>query len=726
MVSIGTSRPSPQPARGLGMDGRNSGMNEAGAKARLEQLATEIAGHNERYYQDDAPTITDAEYDALLAENKALEAEFPHLARADSPSQKVGASPAAGFGKIIHSKPMLSLDNGFSAEDAQEFEARVRRFLSLPAGADLWFTSEAKIDGLSLSLRYENGQLVSAATRGDGAEGEDVTANARTVSDIPQQLKPGAPRILEVRGEVYMSWEAFQALNAKQEASGGKVFANPRNAAAGSLRQIDPKITASRPLAFFAHGWGEVSESLGATQYESMMRLQSLGFPVSDTLQRQPGMAGVLEAIERLVGQRASLGYDIDGLVSKVDELALQDRLGQLARHPRWALAHKFAAERAQTELLAIDIQVGRTGALTPVARLRPVNVGGVVVTNATLHNEDEIRRRDVRVGDQVEVQRAGDVIPQILRWVGDEAEHQSRAEYVFPDVCPECGSHAVREEGEVVRRCTGGLICPAQLYERLRHFVSRRAVDIDGLGGKSLEEFIALGWIKTVADIFRLHTHADELKGREGWKEKSVQNLIDSIEARRETGMDRLLFGLGIRHVGEVTARDLARAYGPWTAIEELLNKLADYKADQALGETDEKFARRISADRAVIVGVAGVGPEIASALADFWAEPHNRDLVHDLLAEVRPTEVRLEARESPVSGKTMVFTGTLDKMSRDEAKARAESLGARVSGSVSAKTDILVAGRDAGSKQAKAEKLGVKVMTEAEWLAMLDGDNA
>ncbi|PZU45015.1 MAG: DNA ligase (NAD(+)) LigA, partial [Sphingomonas sp.] len=587
------------------MDGRDRGMTEAEAAQRLAELAARIAENSRLYYQEDAPTLSDADFDDLVEENKRLEAQFPHLVRADSPSRKVGAPVASGFGKIRHARPMLSLDNGFSDEDALEFEARVKRFLNWPEAQAIIFTSEAKIDGLSLNLRYESRCLVSASTRGDGAEGEDVTANALTVGVIPHELPADAPDIVEVRGEVYMTWAAFQALNAAQEAASAKIFANPRNAAAGSLRQIDSRITASRTLAFYAHGWGELSAPIGDTQYDCMRRFESWGFPVSDTLRRCHGMAEVLESYRALQDARPTLGYDIDGLVSKVDSLALQERLGQVARHPRWALAHKFPAQRALTELLTIDIQVGRTGALTPVARLKPVNVGGVVVTNATLHNEDEIRRKDVRVGDMVELQRAGDVIPQILRWTGDEAAHAARAEYVFPDHCPECGSLAVREDDEAVRRCTGGLICPAQRYERLRHFVSRRAVDIDGLGGKSLEEFLALGWIANPADIFRLHLHADELLGREGWKEKSVRNLIDSIEARRNVGLDRLLFGLGIRHVGEVTARDLARAYHVWPNVEALLDRLVAHAPEAVLGETEEKHWKRVAADRAALVGV-------------------------------------------------------------------------------------------------------------------------
>jgi DNA ligase (NAD+) len=705
------------------MDGRDRRIDEAAAATRLAELAQLIAHHSALYYQQDAPTLADADFDALVAENAALEARFPQLVRADSPSRRVGAAPATGFRKLTHARPMLSLDNGFSAEDAHEFEARVRRFLSLEPDTALVFTAEAKIDGLSLSLRYQGRRLVSAATRGDGAEGEDVTANARTVADIPQALPEGAPDILEVRGEIYMRWEAFRALNAQAQESGGKLFANPRNAAAGSLRQIDPAVTAARPLAFFAHGWGELSEPLADTQYAAMQRLAALGFPVSDTLRRCTSMAEVLAQWEELRERRPNLGYDIDGLVSKVDDLGFQERLGQVARHPRWALAHKFPAERALTELLAIDIQVGRTGALTPVARLKPVTVGGVVVTNATLHNEDEIARKDFRVGDIVEVQRAGDVIPQLLGWRGNPADHAARPRYIAPDHCPECGSLAVREEGEAVRRCTGGLICPAQRFERLKHFVSRRAVDIDGLGGKTLDEFLDLGWIANPADIFRLAAHAEDLLQREGWKQRSVANLLASIEARRTVSLDRLLFGLGIRHVGEVTARDLARAATSWPNLEALLDRLAAHAPEPALGEGEAKHWKRLATDRAALVGVAGVGPEVASALADFWAEPHNRDLVHDLLREVTPAEARLETRDSPVAGKTLVFTGTLTAMSRDEAKARAEALGARVAGSVSARTDLVIAGADAGTKRAKAEALGVRVIDEAEWLELLSG---
>lgn len=703
------------------MDGGDRKLGEAEAARRLAELAQLIAEHSRRYYQEDAPTLSDAEFDALVAENRELEARFPALVRPDSPSRLVGAPAASGFGKVAHARPMLSLDNGFSAGDARAFDERIRRFLGLAADEPLAYTVEAKIDGLSLSVRYERRRLAVAATRGDGAEGEDVTANARTVGDLPDELPPDAPDIVEIRGEIYLGWADFEALNAAQAAAGARTFANPRNAAAGSLRQIDPAVTASRPLRFFAHGWGELSGPIPASQFETMALIGRWGFPVSDTLRRVDGIEAAIEAWDELGARRAQLGYDIDGLVVKVDDLALQARLGQVARHPRWALALKFAAERAVTELLAIDIQVGRTGALTPVARLRPVTVGGVVVTNATLHNEDEIARRDVRVGDLVQVQRAGDVIPQILGWTGDAEAHACRPVFVFPDHCPECGSLAVREPGEAVRRCTGGLTCPAQRFERLRHFVSRRAIDIEGLGAKTIEELLALGWLSGPADIFRLSSHATALEARDGWQAKSVQNLLAAIEARRAVGLDRFLFALGIRHVGEVTARDLARAYGDWPAIEAMLDRLVRHDPDPLPGEPSARHAKRRAEDWKAIVDVAGVGPEIAASLRDFWLEPHNRQTVHDLLGEITPSPIRLAAQESAIAGKTLVFTGTLSSMGRDEAKARAEALGARVAGSVSARTDLVVAGAEAGSKRAKAEALGVTVIDEAQWLRIL-----
>jgi DNA ligase (NAD+) len=617
---------------------------------------------------------------------------------------------------------MLSLDNGFSAADALEFETRVRRFLQMEAGAPLPFTVEAKIDGLSLSLRYENALLVSAATRGDGMVGEDVTANARTIACIPQRLPADVPAVVEVRGEVYMDWDGFAAVNAAQGAAGARLFANPRNAAAGSLRQRDPAVTARRPLRFFAHGWGEMSAMPAATQYDMMQEIRDWGFPVSDTLVRVDGIAAALGVYAEIELRRPTLGFDIDGVVYKVDDLGLQDRLGQVARSPRWALAHKFAAEKALTELIAIEVQVGRTGALTPVARLRPVSVGGVVVTNATLHNEDEIARLDLRIGDLVEVQRAGDVIPQVLRAVTPAERHAGLPRFSFPDHCPECGAAAVREAGEAARRCTGGLTCPAQRLERLRHFVSRRAMDIDGLGEERLRLFIGLGWVHGPADIFRLAAHAAELAQMDGWQRRSVDNLLRAIDARRSIGLDRFLFALGIRHVGEVTARDLARRWRTWDAFAAMAEALLSCHPDPAVGETEEKYQRRVGAALAGIVDTPGVGPEIAAALRDFWAEPHNQREVAALISEVAPEPVAVAASDSPIAGKTLVFTGALAGMSRDEARARAEALGARVAGSVSARTDLVIAGADSGTKRARAEALGVKVIGEEEWLRLLE----
>jgi DNA ligase (NAD+) len=693
-------------------------LTEEEAAAELARLAAAIAAHDRAYYQEDAPEISDAEYDALRRRNGAIEARFPQLVRPDSPSRKVGAAPASGFGKIRHARPMLSLDNGFTEADAYAFDVRIRRFLGLGADVPLAYTAEAKIDGLSLSLRYEMGVLVSAATRGDGAVGEDVTANARTIADIPDCLPADAPQTLEIRGEVYMRWEDFAALNASQAEAGQKIFANPRNAAAGSLRQLDPEVTAKRRLRFAAHGWGESAAPLAETQFEAMQRIAALGFPVSETLQRVDGVAAALAVYDDLLRLRADLGFDIDGTVFKVDRLDWQERLGTVSRSPRWALAQKFPAEQAVTRLLAIDIQVGRTGALTPVARLEPVSVGGVVVTNATLHNEDEIARKDVRVGDLVRVQRAGDVIPQILGWATEPEAHAALPVFVFPDTCPDCGSAAVREAGEAVRRCTGGLTCPAQRLERLKHFVSRRALDIEGFGAERVELFIGLGWLDRPGDLFRLHRHRDDLLATKGWKEKSVDGLLANIDARRAPPLDRFLFALGIRHVGEVTARDLARAYRTWDAFEALLERLVAHHPAPTESETPERHEARLRSERAALVGVSGVGPEVASALRDFWAEPHNRETLADLLGEVTPAAVVHETRASAIAGKTMVFTGTLDAMGRDEAKALAERLGARVAGSVSAKTDLLVAGRDAGSKRARAEALGIAIIDEQQWL--------
>ena len=669
---------------------------EADAANRLMRLAKEIARHDRAYHDRDDPEISDADYDAMVRENRDLETEFPHLSRVDSPSKRLGAASTSSLAKVAHAKPMLSLDNAFADEEVAEFVARVRRFLALPADAAVALTAEPKIDGLSCSLRYEDGALVLAATRGDGSIGEDVTANVRTIGDIPQTLK-GAPAILEVRGEVYMSKADFAALNERQEAAQAKIFANPRNAAAGSLRQKDPGVTKARPLRFLAHGWGELSEPLGTTQSEAMARLAALGFPVSKLLVTVDTMEAALAHYAAIEQARADLPFDIDGVVYKVDRLAWQERLGQVARSPRWGLAHKFPAEQAETVLEAIDIQVGRTGKLTPVGRLKPVGVGGVIVANVTLHNRDEIARLGLRIGDRVRIQRAGDVIPQVVE---NLTRVTPRASYDFPDHCPECGSEAVAAEGEVDVRCTGGLICPAQRIERLKHFVSRGAMDIDGLGEKSIVEFVGLDWLHGPADIFRLKQHRDALIGREGWKQKSVDNLLVAIAARKGFDPARFLFGLGIRHVGAVTAKDLMKAFATVEALQAA-----------ATGDGAE----------AELSAVEGVGPVVAEALVDFFHEPHNREQLAELLALARPGQFVSTAKATAWTGKTIVFTGTLETMSRDEAKAQAERLGARSAGSVSARTDLVVAGPGAGSKLKKAGELGVRVATEAEWAAIV-----
>jgi DNA ligase (NAD+) len=667
-------------------------LTEAQAANRLMRLAKEIARHDKLYHDQDAPEISDAEYDALVRENRELEERFPQLVRADSPSKRLGAAPTSALAKVAHARPMLSLENAFSAEEVEEFVTRVKRFLALPADAFVAFTAEPKIDGLSCSLRYEAGELVLAATRGDGAVGEDVTANVRTIGDIPQRIA-NAPHVLEVRGEVYMSKADFEALNERQEASGGKVFANPRNSAAGSLRQKDPNITAARPLRFLAHGWGELSEPLADTQYEAMKRIEGFGIPLAKLLVRCNSAEEMLAHYRAIEKARADLPFDIDGVVYKVDRLDLQERLGFVARAPRWGLAHKFPAEKAETTLEGIDIQVGRTGKLTPVGRLKPVGVGGVIVANVTLHNRDEIERLGLRIGDRVRIQRAGDVIPQVIE---NLTRDEPRPAYEFPTRCPMCDSEAVAEEGEVDVRCTGGLICPAQRFERLRHFVSRGALDIEGLGEKSVAEFIELGWLSSPADIFRLHNHRSELLAREGWKDKSVDNLLAAIEAKRRPDGPRFLFGLGIRHVGIVTAKDLLKCFG---TIEELRGA--------ALSEGGQEE----------LSSVQGVGPVVAEAVHDFFHEQHNREVLDDLLSEVSPQPFVSDAKQTEWSGKTIVFTGSLETMSRDEAKAQAERLGARAAGSVSAKTDLVVAGPGAGSKLKKAEELGIPVIGEAEW---------
>ena len=685
---------------------------EDAAADRLAWLAAEIARHNRLYHTDDAPEIADADYDALVRENAAIEAAFPQLVRADSPSRQIGAAPAGHLAKVAHARPMMSLDNAFSDEEVEEFVARIRRFLRLADYASVLLTAEPKIDGLSCSLRYEKGKLVQALTRGDGQIGEDVTANVRTIADIPAVLPEeafGTPDVFEVRGEVYKAKADFLALNRRllgeAEAAGdsakARQFANPRNAAAGSLRQKDASVTAERPLRFLAWGWGETEDATLADRQSAEMGRIATAFPVSDLLAGPFEVTAALAHYRTIEARRADLPFDIDGVVYKIDRLDWQARLGSVGRAPRWALAHKFPAERAQTTLERIDIQVGRTGKLTPVARLEPVTVGGVVVTNATLHNADEIARLNVWPGDRVVLQRAGDVIPQI---VDNLSRDESRGTWPFPTVCPECGSDAVREEGEVDVRCTGGLICPAQRVERLRHFASRGALDIEGLGATSVESFFRDGLLHSPADIFRLHHKRADLISRERWAETSVDNLLAAIEAKRNPDPARFLFGLGIRHVGAVTARDLVKAFGTVEAIADVATRAA---ADpEAMAE---------------LTGIEGIGPVVAQALVDFFAEPHNRDAWADLLGEVRPAAYVADVRESAVSGKTLVFTGTLETLSRDEAKAQAEALGARVAGSVSAKTDLVIAGPGAGSKLKKAAELGVSVIDEAEWAAIV-----
>jgi DNA ligase (NAD+) len=691
------------------------------AAAELERLATEIAHHNRLYHGDDAPAISDAEFDALMRRNAAIEAAFPALVRADSPSRLVGAAPAGRLAKIAHARPMFSLDNGFADQDVTDFLGRVRRFLALGESEPIALTAEPKIDGLSCSLRYEQGVLVQALTRGDGQIGEDVTANVRTIGDIPQMIA-GAPDVFEVRGEIYMAKQDFAALNARllseAEAAGkeARQFANPRNAAAGSLRQKDASVTASRPLRFLAWGWGEVAALPGETQTEVIAAIRDMGFPVSELFVGPVDVDAALVQYKKIEAVRADLPFDIDGVVYKIDRLDWQNRLGFVGRAPRWGLAHKFPAERAQTILREIDIQVGRTGKLTPVARLEPVTVGGVVVTNATLHNADEIARLGVRIGDRVLLQRAGDVIPQIVE---NLTRDEDRPAYAFPDHCPRCGSEAVAEEGEVDVRCTGGLICPAQRLERLKHFVSRGALDVEGLGEKTLVEFLDLGWIAEPADIFRLAAHREELVGREGWQAKSVDALLAAIEAKRAPDAARLLFGLGIRHIGAITARDLMKRYTTLDALKTLADEVIALRdaMPAVIGESEAKPRARLDKAVAEHIGVENVGGAVGQALADFFHEPHNRAAWDDLLAEVAPPPFVVETRVSEVSGKTLVFTGSLETLSRDEAKAQAESLGARVAGSVSAKTDLVIAGPGAGSKLKKAAELEIRVITEGEW---------
>ncbi|MEM7733161.1 MAG: NAD-dependent DNA ligase LigA [Pseudomonadota bacterium] len=692
-------------------------LTSEAAEAELARLAAVLGAANTAYHADDAPEISDAKYDALKARNRAIEARFPALKRADSPSEQVGAAPSEAFAKVRHAVRMLSLSNAFDDDDVAEFDTRIRRYLGLGDAAPLAFTAEPKIDGLSLSLRYEAGRLVHAATRGDGEVGENVTANARTIDDVPQVID-GAPDVMEIRGEVYMSHADFEALNARQADIAGKTFANPRNAAAGSLRQLDAEITRSRPLKFFAYAWGELSEPLADTQIGAIRRMENMGFQTNPRTAICDGVKEMLDHYRSIEQARATLGYDIDGVVYKVDDLGLQGRLGFRSTTPRWATAHKFPAELAWTRLEAIDIQVGRTGALSPVARLTPVTVGGVVVSNATLHNEDYIAGRDakgnpirdgkdIRVGDWVQVYRAGDVIPKVAD-VDLAKRPEDSVPYEFPTVCPECGSPAIREEGDSVRRCTGGMTCPAQAVERLKHFVSRAAFDIEGLGSKQVEQFYRDGWIAEPADIFTLRERygqgLQQLKNREGWGEKSAANLFDAIDEKRIIPFARLLFSLGIRHVGEQASTLIARTYGEWDAFLTAMEA-----ASELSGEAWEG-----------LLSIDGVGEVMARSLVTAFAQ--ERDSIDRLTAHLSvEAAARPETDGSPVAGKTVVFTGTLEKMTRAEAKARAEALGAKVSGSVSAKTDLVVAGPGAGSKAKKAEDLGIEMIDEDGWLELI-----
>jgi len=725
-------------------------LSEKQAVSELEALAKEIAHHDYLYNTQDNPEISDGEYDALRRRNSAIEQRFPDFIREDSPSHKVGAVVSEKFEKVNHAIQMLSLDNAFTDEDVVEFVARVRRFLKIEPEQKLEITAEPKIDGLSLSLRYENGVLVTAATRGDGTVGENVTANARTIKDIPQQLSGDFPTVLEVRGEVYMAHKDFEKLNQNQLELGKITFANPRNAAAGSLRQLDTRITAERALRFFAYAWGEMSETPATTQIGMVEMFRNYGFTVNPLTQLFDSAEGLLSHYHLIENRRADLDYDIDGVVYKVNDLALQRRLGFVSRSPRWAIAHKFPAERAITVLRAIDIRVGRTGALTPVARLVPITVGGVVVTNATLHNEDFIKGidsngetirggRDIRVGDHVIIQRAGDVIPQIVDILPDQRPTGSQP-FAFPHLCPACGSHAVREEGEAVRRCTGGLICPAQAVERIRHFVSRNAFDIDGLGEKQVEFFFNSSdesvMIRSPVDIFTLRKRQEnahnKLINQEGFGEVSVNKLFDAIDARRQIPFSRFLYALGIRHIGEVNARRLARTYISFDRFNNLAKKARlpmMRELDPSAIMPKQSLAAMSQADGYEfwheITNIEGIGQVVAEAIVDFYGEPHNVVVIEELLKQVTVLdEVLPTADGSPVAGKTIVFTGSLEKMSRDEAKAMAERLGAKTSGSVSAKTDLVVAGPGAGSKLTKARELNIEIIDEDEWFALVGSD--
>lgn len=722
-------------------------MSLEDARARHDKLVAEIRAADAAYYQKDAPEISDSAYDALRRELETLEFQYPELAGAESPTQKVGAAPAQGFKKVKHAVPMLSLSNVFSEEDLADFIMRIRRFLGLGEETLIEFVAEPKIDGLSCSLRYEGRKLVLAATRGDGSEGEDITANVRTITDVPQSLPAEAPDILEVRGEIYMRRRDFAALNKRQEEEGKPLFANPRNAAAGSVRQLDPAITAERPLHFFAYGLGEVSyvrhpertepqakEVEGSfklvgkdpsaahsyeraaqdddekeIQFSKLRQLEFWGFQIADHIGVFEGLPGLMENYNQVLESRASLDYEIDGVVYKVNRLDWQQRLGFVSRAPRWATAHKFPAEQAITRINAIDIQVGRTGALTPVARLEPVGVGGVMVSNATLHNEDEIARKGLKIGDYVVIQRAGDVIPQVVK-VLEEKRDGGEQDFVFPDHCPVCGSLAIREGDDVVRRCTGGLICPAQAVERLKHFVSRLAFDIEGMGAKIIEQFWEEGLVKSPVDIFRLEektpTLQPPLAEREGWGELSVRNLFLAINKRRHIALNRFIYALGIRQIGEATAKRLALNYGDLARLKAAMDKAQD-RESEAYGD---------------LIAIEDIGPAVADELLGFFAESHNREILDALEQEliIEPYDVP-QNLNSPLAGKTLVLTGTLESMTRAEAKAKAESLGAKVAGSVSSKTDYVVAGKESGSKLQKAEQLGVSILDESAWISLI-----
>ena len=687
-----------------GRDVPVSDLTPLEAAAEWETLAREIEAHDKAYHQQDDPEIADAEYDALRRRFDAIEAAFPELKKAGGPSEKVGAPPAGGFKKVPHKIPMLSLGNAFSDGDVVEFVARVRRFLGLDETEPVEIVCEPKIDGLSVSLRYEKGEFVQGATRGDGTTGEDGTKNLKTIADIPITLKD-APEVMEIRAEVYMTRKDFAKLNRQQEKAEDKVFANPRNVAAGSLRQKDSGITASRPLSMFAYGWGQVSDPVAGTHWDFLERLRGWGFPTNALAELAAGADDCLKFYRDTEEKRARLDYEIDGMVYKVNRLDWQERLGAVSRAPRWAVAHKFPAEKAETVLHEITIQVGRTGTLTPVANLEPVTVGGVVVSRATLHNEDEIARKDVREGDTVVIQRAGDVIPQVVSVVLGKRPRGTK-KFRFPKRCPECDSLAIREDGEVAKRCTGGLVCPAQRVERLKHFVSRNAFDIEGLGAKHIVAFLEDGLIETPADIFLLKDHAEEIAERDSWGQQSADNLFKALEDRSQISLDRFIYALGIIQVGQATARLLAKQYGSLKGWRDHMDAAQDRESDAY----------------AELTNIDGIGPSVADDLLGFFAENHNREVLDRLAGLLTVEDFQApDVASSPIAGKTVVFTGTLERLSRAEAKTRAESLGAKVAGSVSKKTDYVVVGADAGSKAKKAKELGVETLSEEEWLKLI-----